>query len=307
MNRPNPRALDALRLVRGPLEIGVTPAYGANLISLRYQGRELIHFDRNACLAGEKITGAFHMFPTPCRLQGGAYSFEGRRIEQNKKGESITIHGLVRDEPFEVLEMCPDLLRVQLAFNPGTAVFEGFPFPCLFELQFAVEERSVTIRYRVRNTGPTALPFGYGIHPYWIICGPRQMTQIRIPCDRVLESRDLIPTGGTRSIAGTSLDFRTLRPLGDQTPDHVFWKRHRDATAELYPSGQNVRILISASPDFTHMILYAPSDSPFLCLENLTSAPNAQNLPQAGDVAHLLVLPPNQSAEGWVRYEIRPL
>jgi len=119
MNVPNPRDLDPVRLARGPIEIGVTPANGANLVSLQFQGRELIHFDHQ-----------------------------------------------------------------------------------------------------------------------------------------------LIPTGGTRSVDGTPLDFRSLRPLGDQTPDHIYWKRHRDATAELYPSGQGVRVVLSASPDFTHMILYAPPDAP---------------------------------------------
>jgi len=306
MNVPNPRDLDPVRLARGPIEIGVTPAYGANLVSLQFQGRELIHFDRQACLAGKKITGAFHMFPTPCRLAGASYTFEGRRIDQRKHGQPVIIHGLVRDEPFEIQSLGPDWLRVRLIIARGTRVFEGFPFPSEFELGFEVDERGATVRYRVRNTGPTALPFGYGIHPYWAITGPRQMTQIRIPCDRVLETRDLIPTGGTRSVDGTPLDFRSLRPLGDQTPDHIYWKRHRDATAELYPSGQGVRVVLSASPDFTHMILYAPPDAPFVCLEHLTAAPNAPNLPHAGEVAHLQILPPGQAAEGWVRYEIRP-
>ena len=42
-----------------------------------------------------------------------------------------------------------------------------------------------------------------------------------------------MPTGGTTPVKDTPLDFRKAKPLGDLTPDNVFFKRHPGDTAEV--------------------------------------------------------------------------
>ena len=57
------------------------------------------------------------------------------------------------------------------------------------------------------------------------------------------------------------------------------------------------------------MIVYAPKGKPFVCVENLTTCPNAPNLVAAGkgDVASMLVVAPGKKAEGWIRYTLEAL
>jgi len=67
-----------------------------------------------------------------------------------------------------------------------------------------------------------------------------------------------------------------------------------------------LQMTISASNIFKHMIVYAPQDKEYLCVENLTSPPNAPNLHSRGfrDIASLVIAEPGETVGGWIRYEI---
>lgn len=292
---------------RTDYQAAVTPGYGANLVSFRADGTELIYFDEAQCRSGEKHTGAFNMFPTPCRLKNCAYTFDGRSISQKKRGEQVFIHGLVRDEAFAFTAE-PSKIASWIDIAPGTPVYEGFPFACTFRMIHALDDAGLTVTFQVVNRDTCRIPFGYGIHPYWRLYGSREEIRLRLPCARVLESKDLVPTGRTLPVEGTPLDFRKLKPLGSLVPDNVFWKREPGETAELRLDLLGKKIVFEASPHFPHMIVYTTAGAPFVCVENLTTSPNGQNLAAAGDnaVANLLTVDPGKTVEGWVRYSVRP-
>ena len=57
------------------------------------------------------------------------------------------------------------------------------------------------------------------------------------------------------------------------------------------------------------MIVYtASAEAPFVCVENLTTSPNAQNPGREGNnsVANVLFAEPGKTVEGWVRYAVKP-
>jgi len=72
---------------------GITPGMGANLVSLSVDGEELIYWDQPGFIAGKSHTGAFNMFPTPCRLANSSYEFEGRKINQTKRASRFLFTG----------------------------------------------------------------------------------------------------------------------------------------------------------------------------------------------------------------------
>ncbi len=311
MPKPTPDALKPVVIAhrgRTHYQAAITPGFGSNLVSFRADGTELIHYDEALLLKEGKFTGAFNMFPTPCRLANCAYTFEDRRIEQKKRGEPVFIHGLVRDEAFD-FEASPSAITSRIAIDPGSPLYEGFPFTCTFRLIHTLSDAGLTVTYQVVNRDTRRIPFGYGIHPYWRLHGPRDGVCLRIPCDQTLESKDLVPTGRTQPVAGTPFDFRTLKPLGSLVPDHVFWKRHAPDTAELALGALGRKIVIAASVEFVHMIVYTTETAPFVCVENLTTSPNGQNLAAGGDnsVANLLAVEPGQTAEGWIRYAVQKI
>ena len=290
------------------LTAGITPAFGANLVSFTVDGTELIFWDEAACLKGENMTGAFNMFPTPCRLHNCSYEFEGRRIVQKKNGEDIFIHGLVRDESFQFRNEGHSLVS-SVDIRPGHPIYSGFPFSCEFQVTHTLHDADLTVSFALKNKDTRNIPFGYGIHPFWRIHGARKDVSVRVPCDHILELKDLVPTGNTAPVAGTDLDLRHLRNIERLFIDNAFWERKPGETAELALAAIGKRVIMEASDNFPHMIVYAPEGKPFVCVENLTTCPNAPNLVTAGkgDIAHMLVAPAGKTVEGWIRYTIQTI
>lgn len=293
---------------RFDLSAEILPHLGANLVSLQVEGREYIFWDDTELPDDEHFLGGFTMFPTPCRLAGSTYEFEGRRIEQRKHGEPVSTHGLVRDEPM-AFEHFGDRLVCSLEIKPGHPVYEGFPYHCRLQVEHALQERGLKVSFEVENLDTRPLPCGYGIHPFWRIQGTRREVSVRIPCERTLELAELIPTGRSFSLAGTELDLREWRNIESLFIDNIFWPRRPGDTAGIRFEAAGMRLQISAADCFPHMIVYAPEGEDFLCVENLTTSPNAPNLCAAGfaEVANMLVVAPGAKAGGWISYEFFPL
>lgn len=293
---------------RFDLQTRVTPGVGSNLVSFSVDGVELIHYDEAGMLAGTSFTGAFNMFPTPCRLDGCSYEFEGRRILQQKHGEKVFIHGLIRDEVMEYRQE-PSSITSWIDVTPSHPVYEGFPFQCRFTLVHELGEDALTVRFALENRDTRNIPFGYGIHPFWRLHGEREEVAVRVPCDYTLDLKDLVPTGGCTSVTNTALDLRQGRALSGLFIDNAYWRREPGATAELCLARLHKKILFGASDLFSHMIVYAPEGQPFVCVENLTTCPNAPNLVSAGfgEMANMLVAAPGARVEGWVEYRLADL
>ena len=68
-----PEKLDA-QINGHQVEAQVLSQLGANLASLKVDGRELIYFSKERLLREGFYNGCFMMFPTPCRLTGSINS-----------------------------------------------------------------------------------------------------------------------------------------------------------------------------------------------------------------------------------------
>jgi len=296
------------RAGRFSLSAKVIPGVGANLISFTVDGVELIYWDEPGFLTGDTFTGAFTMFPTPCRLDNCSYEFEGRKIVQKKGGEQVFIHGLVRDEVMQ-FENDGSSVTSWIDITPDHPVYEGFPFRCRFSVTHALGEDSLTVSFTLENRDTRNIPFGYGIHPFWRLQGDRKNVTVRVPCDYILDLENLVPTGGVTPVAGTALDLRGGKSLENFFIDNAFWKREPGDSAELTLKAIGKAIVYEAGDNFPHMIVYAPEGKPFVCVENLTTCPNAPNLVTAGhgEVANMLTAAPGQTVEGWIKYTIKAL
>ena len=218
------------------------------------------------------------------------------------------MHGLIRDEAFEFRN---DGARLTswIEITPEHPVFDGFPFRCLFTMRHSLHECGLTVSYQLENRDSRNIPFGYGIHPFWRLHGDRGQVEVRVPCDYVLELADLVPTGAVLPVEGNELDLRRNRSLEGLFIDNAFWKRSPGDQAELRFAALGRKLIFEASDDFLHMIVYAPRAEPFVCVENLTTCPNAPNLVSAGqgEMASMLVAPPGETLEGWIRYRIKAI
>ena len=290
------------------LSAQITPGVGANLISFTVDGEELIYWDEAGFLAGDTFTGAFTMFPTPCRLDNCSYEFEGRRIVQHKRGEQVFIHGLVRDEMMQCRNDGASITS-WIDITPEHPVYEGFPYRCRFSVSHTLGKDSLTVGFKLENLDTGNIPFGYGIHPFWRLKGERKDVAVRVPCDSILDLENLVPTGGVTPVEGTDLDLRDGKSLDGFFIDNAFWKRNPGDSAELALQAIGKAIVYEASDNFPHMIVYAPEGQPFVCVENLTTCPNAPNLVTAGfgKVANMLIAAPGATVEGWIKYTVKSI
>ena len=287
---------------------GVQPRCGANLVSLQVDGQEYLYYDEKLLVGpDEMFTGCFIMFPTPCRIPEGRYEFGGRRITQVKGGKLVTIHGLVRDEEFQA-ELKGNEMRCTLDITPDHPVHEGFPFPGRLSVAMKLVERGLQYSFRFENRGKSPAPVGFGLHPFWRVPGDRKDVYVRVPCERTLLMEKLIPTGEAEPVAGTRLDLRQPRCLADLDVDNVFIDRIGDEPAVVEYRDLGKRVTLWADKVFSHQICYAPPGRPFVCVENLTCAPNAVNLQSApSEVSGFRVVQPGQSLAGTTRFIVEDL
>jgi aldose 1-epimerase len=290
------------------VEAEVLSQLGANLASLKVDGRELIYFSREKLLQQGIYTGCFMMFPTPCSLTGAKYCFEGKEIRQKKYDEDVFNYGLIRDETFSVVKSEGRLL-CSIEIGAGHPVYEGYPFDCRFSLEFELVQRGIEVKFKYENTGSQKAPFGYGLHPFWRISGERQHTFIQVPCKYAMELVDLIPTGEISQVQGTSLDLRSFKSLAEVSIDSVFCGRDVSSEHAIEFRDTGIKLTLESSKEFGFMIVYTPADEPFACMENLTCAPDAPNLYAKGKEkpSGLRMVGAGESVEGWVRYSLADL
>jgi aldose 1-epimerase len=292
-----------------PVRIEVLPVMGANLISLQVEGREYLHFDGPLALAEEShITGCFHMFPFPCSLRDCRYTFEGKEVRQWKHGQDYPSHGLLRDETFEITTQDNDMICT-LAWEEDHPIYEGYPWAGQAVIVYRLLPRGLEVRFTFENRSSSAAPASYGIHPFWAIPGDRADAYVKLPTDfhLALEPPEgQLPTGDMIPVQDTQYDLRNFTPLAKLFIDDVFFPRPLEADAGVAFKSERLQVRLRASDNMRHLICYSPEGKPFVCVENLTAAPDAPNLYEQGyrDLSGMTVVPPGGKLEASVRYEI---
>jgi len=291
------------------ISIAVLPRQGMNLKSFIFNGREFIHFNPGVIAdTGYLYTGAFHLFPTPCRLRNARYTFQGRDIIQNKYGHQITIHGLVHNERFDISNTHNSITGI-LEITKDHPVYEGFPFEGKLTLHYELLSNGLEVKFIFENRSDSPAPVGYGIHPYWRVPQQRDDVFLQIPAENIMELSELIPTGKLIPLADTDFDFRQYRSLADLFFDAVYFPLQSTEETGIIFKNEAVKLRFEASDNMKHFIYYAPKGEPFVCLENLSCAPNAPNLYNDNYITEsgLTIIEPNDSLHCEIRYIIEYL
>jgi aldose 1-epimerase len=289
------------------LSIRVCPEAGANLYSMILGETEILHAPADAKALRGGGTGTPILYPTPNRVRNGRFAFDGREYKFSDDGKT-TIHGLVLKAPWKAEPPKADddgvTLRTWFDFEPGVPAYERFPLKHRLGVDYRLTARAVRITFTVDNRDDRKVPFGFALHPYFRVLGPREQTFLRVPAQSRFETTpDLLPTGTLQPLEGASFDLRTLRPLSELALDDVYWGVKPEAAPGYEAREAGLRVDLPGSEHFTHMVVYTPKGRPFFCMENQTCSTDAHNLHEKGlKESHLLVVDPGQSMSGWVEY-----
>ena len=293
------------------LEARVAPAAGGNLFSLQVDSEELLYQPANLTDLAQQRAGTPILFPTPNRVRDAKLSFEGRSFSFTPNNQKNFIHGFARKRPWQVGPIGNDggsaYADIFLLWDEAQPEFAQFPIKHRLTVTYTLSRSGLRISYRVDNLDSSRLPFGFGLHPYFRIPGARADVRIKVPIDDRMETAELLPTGALVPVKGTPYDLRRPIALDGLSLDDVYFGLAPGRAAWFELREQGLRLELSGSREFTHVVVYTPADRAFFCIENQTSSTDAHNLWTQGKkkVSHLLIVPPKKSARGHVDWTIR--
>ena len=108
---------------------------------------------------------SFTLAPFSNRLRNARFVFEAKDYQLRANADGHTQHGDVRSRPWDVMASNKNMLEARL----DTANFPDFNFPSPFVMivLYLLEDDTFTTHFRLTNTGISAMPAGFGIHPYF--------------------------------------------------------------------------------------------------------------------------------------------
>ena len=299
------------------ISVAIAPDLGSNMLRFRVGRFDVIHCDASL-LRERAFTGNFVLWPFPNRMTNRRYVYQGVEytLQDIKRPEDdeVLIHGLVFDQPWQhdTPQVLADSVSVTTWYDmtPDSPHFAGFPFESRLSLTYTLRNNGVRVEYLLRNIGSGTMPYGFALHPYFSAPGGGDNVSVNIPAMRVMEADDrLLPTGrvlNVDTVMYAIFDLRQPRPLGCLNLDHVYTGLLPGAVSAIEYRDQALRLNVSASAAFTHVVIYAPPGAPYFCLENQTCATDAINLHHGGlqDLAHLLEVRPGELHRGHIDYAV---
>jgi aldose 1-epimerase len=302
------------KIAEGDTAIEIVPEAGCNVDSIRYKGTELLKRPKSLKELPGFMYGVPVLYPTPNRVRGGVFTFEGQKFSFPPNDHGNFLHGLVHSAVWEGGDINIGdnnhggaTLAFRLPFASGSEQFKLFPLPHAIQLAIKVGDDSVRWTYTVDNSkGHKPIPFGFAIHPWFLYHGPRKETFVTIPATQVMESTsDNLPTGKLLDLAShPEYDAREPHSLEGFVRDDVYAGIEPSRPAVIDFRDAHLKITLSASEDFKHMVLYTPKDQPWSCVEDQTCSTDAHNLYSQGlkTESNLLIVEPGKTATGWVEF-----
>ena len=251
---------------------------GLTVVSLEYDGIETIEADEERIRKGVTY-GIPILFPTPNRISGGRYVFNGRTIE----GE---MHGNLRHARLSIISHSTDSIEAEIPFS---ALGSLFPYDGHFHLHLHLSEGAVIWDFSIRNEGEEPLAFGLALHPFF-----RKTEGMVFSSTLEYEmeaNEDKLPSG-----RWTKTDYGNEKAVSGMDVDTVFFS---DNTIRSSLVSEAYSIEIAGSDDFDHVVVFTSPDRSFICVEPQTCSTDAHNMYAKGlkKESGLIIVPGESSYE----------
>ena len=256
---------ELLWLQQGNLRVGIVPALGGSLqsFSLERQGKRYQLFrpaSARALAQGQPTDMAmFPMLPYCNRIPGNRIRLGQRTwpVSANMEGDPWNCHGSAWQQPWHCTAQSP--AKVVLELHQQLP-----PYHYHASQSFHLHPDGLEVHMAVRNLAEEAMPFGMGLHPYFL---RHEAMRLQMRSSHFwLASPDSLPT--VRIATPPELDYRSPRPLPDSWRDNAYegW----DGYFCLDNPAQGWRLECHAEDCFAHLMIYAPTGANFFCLEPMS-------------------------------------
>jgi aldose 1-epimerase len=235
----------------------------------------------------------YPMIPWCNRIGAGRFEFNGKHyhLPPNRANEAYPIHGDGWLAAWSIGEQSPTSLTLHFDhIGSGPFIYRG-------TLNYQLHSATLSITLSAENRGPETMPFGLGLHP-WFLRTPD--AEVEASAAGLWEAgEDLLPVT-RRRLAGRGALY-PLQAAPGKTIDNVFFGW--DGVAFLRWPERKMGLRLVTEPALSHFTLYAPLEKPFFCLEPVTHPVNALNLPAPHLREGLVCLRNGESTSITTRFE----
>lgn len=280
----------------GPYRAVVTEL-GATLRALTHGGRDVVRgFGQDASPSGG---AGQQLIPWPNRIRDGRYVFNGvpQQLSLSEPSRHNASHGLARHAVWRLVDLSESSVTQTLRIFPQS----GWPGVLEATLTHRVAPDGLTVDVSATNIGATAVPFGYGAHPYLTV-GESSVDQVdlTVPAASYLDVDDRLLPVAVRDVTGTPYDRRFGGTLGDHLLDTAFTglERGDDGRWRVRISlGERWAELWGEEPfDWTQVFTGGPKRNVSIAVEPMSCGPDAFNAGPTHD--DLIVLGPGEQFRG---------
>lgn len=226
----------------------------------------------------------YPLIPWSNRISHGAFEFNGttHRVACTDPKERYPLHGDGWKRPWRVVERSDE--AVTLAVMGDIA-----PFTYYGSLEYRLIGSALEVRLSVRNAGPAPLPFGLGLHPWFVRTPDVRITAAASGILTVAD--DLLPIA--LDPVPADADFNQPRGLPERLIDNSFTGWNGRARIDWLDAGMALEI--GTSPALRFYQVYAPPGRPYFCFEPISHPADAFNFPAPDARPGLVVLAPGDS------------
>ncbi|MGZ3611361.1 MAG: aldose epimerase family protein [Ktedonobacteraceae bacterium] len=299
--------------------VKIAPEYGSNLFRFRFGEYDLIYTDPEL-LTKREFTGTDVLWPFPNRVRDKRYTYHGQNYSlenvHRPGGYPTLIHGFVFDRPWHYTQpvIGADAVSVTtyVDVNSDSLYYSVYPFDSRLSMTYTLSGTELTMTYQVHNKSTRTLPFGFAMHPYLSTFADKHEVLLSIPAQAVMEADDeLLPTGrifDVNEVMYAMYDLREPVPVDFLKLDHVYTRLNKLAPSIVDYKSLALQLHISATDDFTHVVIYTPQQPPSFCIEYQTCSTDSINLHHQGtalrEAAHLLELQPGATFSGTLCFSV---
>lgn len=281
-----------VELTGGGYRVRADPAHGGAILSAEWTRPDGLVVQLLAPLEDPKKgfkAGCFAMLPFANRIDKGRFTFGKQEfaLPINLPAEDMVIHGFSRDNPWAIVGEETDGLILAQEFER-----DGNPYRYAAQQELSLSEDGIRIELSIRNDGPSAMPFGMGLHPWFV---KTRMCTLTFEADGTFE-RDTrgLPILPIHNVS--AFDPAGPAALGDLPWFDGCFMGWRERRAKLTWPELGVALSIEADGALRYLHVYVPDDRDVVCAEPVSHAPDAINRSELG--AAMDILEPGQALAG---------
>ena len=258
---------DVITIKSGKWQAGVCPRLGGNLISLSYDGKNVLRplVDEAQLDINPYLQGAPILLPAN-RTYLGKFSFEGvdYQLPVNEECTNSHLHGFVLFQPFSVVAQSDTSVSVKFVNTNGLV----YPFDFEITATYSIDDDGLSQEFVIKNIGDKNMPYTFCLHTTFM----QPEHQFTFPLKQRQEAINDVPTGRYIELNEVERRFVTGSPAKDVTACGYYSAAGHTVTVDEF--------VYTVSDNFDHWITWnAHGKEDYICLEPQVGMVNGLNIP----------------------------